>query len=179
MSRVRLRRDDGRRNPRDVRECVRERFDENSERGFWEMFALNAGNFFAELRTPEEREAFRQEFPEEYWGIWGFTSPPFGREDFLNFIKRHRPKISFEAPDLRTLLHGAQSAYGACHAIRAEWWLRAGLPLGKAEKEWLDEHQATVPDGSWGCRGRSSHAWLEGSRGSSSPGSSSQRRGRR
>ena len=135
---------------RDVRHRIRRQYGDDALDS-WDLFCLDCSDFLVELVTETERQVFAEEFPTDFWRIFGFcggsdeypeTAPPFSRQGFVEFLRQHRPRVQFEPPDLRQRPKG-MSAHRACTQARAEWWVEAGLPLNEIERDWLAAQAGT------------------------------------
>jgi len=141
---------------RDVEAQVRARFTNP-----FVMADLTAENFYHELPTRAERQAFAQEFRKEFLEGFGFIADPnldvypanvHYQEPFrrpLEFFEGINI-AGFEPPDVSVLpagwLSGAPAnfrRYSERHRViahaRGTWWRAQKLPMTPAERTWLAE----------------------------------------
>jgi len=132
-----------------VERAVRERFGDP-----WQMFNVEATNFYEELPSEAERRAFARAFPEKFADLFEFVAHSLDKYGttvpgcFTDGPKFRRPlgfykKVdlsTFTPPDLRGLKF--PDRHQAMTEARGRWFEQQGLPMSDEERRWLRRRDA-------------------------------------
>ncbi len=137
------------RGPHTLRESIRARYATEDSR-YW--LTAHGKHFFAALATPEERWAFAQEFPHEFYEHFNFfccaepeepASTHYNfqvfrrlQSEFLSMLAGHPPDVPFDPPDV-SRLHFYPESIEAMARARGKWWRANKWAMTQQERSWL------------------------------------------
>ncbi len=120
------------------------------------FFVTLPENFFTELPTAAERQAFAGAFPHEFYELFGFFSHASDewpastmfelrgifrrpRGEYMRLLKEQPPQAPFDPPDVEVLPFRERNP--AIALARGQWWQANGWPMSKREAAWLNSQR--------------------------------------